>query len=133
MIVGDIIEFTVDVHDRGVPNQERIVLYANDTVNLGQYGLMIGIRSTGNSAVPIRDNFLWFGDAIINKGDWIFIYTGPGEAKSTELPNSTNRLYSIHWGRQKTILHHDDLVPIFFRVDAVQIPDKNNNLLVKKR
>ncbi|NKE70627.1 hypothetical protein [Candidatus Manganitrophus noduliformans] len=123
MIVNDLYELTiVGVYDRGVPNQERIVIRANQSVNLGQYGVMLGIRAAGNSAFPIRDNLLWFGDALINTGDWIFIYTGIGEAKVTTLPNSQERLYSIHWGRDKTILHHPDLVPILFRVDAVQVP-----------
>jgi len=47
MIVGDIFEFMVSVYDQGIPNRERIVLYANETVNTGQYGLMVGIRATG--------------------------------------------------------------------------------------
>jgi len=123
MIVGDIPELTVSgVYDRGVPNQERVVLYANQTLNLGQYGVMIGVRATGNSAFPVRDNLLWFGDGIVNKGDWTFIYTGPGEPKTTVLPNNEERIYSIHWGRDQTIFQHPDIVPILFRVDAVQVP-----------
>lgn len=123
MIVGDISELIVSgVYDRGTPNQERVVLYANQTVNLGQYGLMVGVRAAGNSAFPVRDNLLWFGDGLVNKGDWIFVYTGPGEPRATTLPNTEERLYSIHWGRDKTIFHHPDLVPILFRVDAVHVP-----------
>ncbi|MFI5331210.1 MAG: hypothetical protein ACHQ2F_09300 [Desulfobaccales bacterium] len=128
MIVTLITEFTVNVFDRGIANKERIVLFVNEKVNLGQYGLMIGIRAQAGSAVPIRDNMLWFGDGIVNKGDWIFVYTGPGEAKTTMLPNNQERLFSIHWGRKETILHHPDLVPILFRVDAVQIPQEMENL-----
>jgi len=133
MIVGDIFEFMVSVYDQGIPNRERIVLYANETVNTGQYGLMVGILATGNTAFPIPDNLFWFGDAIINKGDWIFIYTGPGEAKLTEIPNSTNKMYSVHWGRSKTVLNHQDLVPILFRVDAVQIPNVQPKALPNKQ
>jgi hypothetical protein len=122
MIVDNLYELTVmGIYDRGVPNQERIVLRANQSLNLGQYGLMLGVRSAGNTAFPIQDNLLWFGDGLINTGDWVFVYTGPGVAKTTTLPNTQVRLYSIHWGRNTTILHHQDLVPILFRVDAVQI------------
>ncbi|MCK9376383.1 MAG: hypothetical protein M0P73_09545 [Syntrophobacterales bacterium] len=128
MIVSLITEFTVSVFDRGIPNQERIVLYVNESLNLGQYGLMIGVRGQAGMAVPIRDNMLWFGDGIVNKGDWIFIYTGPGEAKTTMLPNTEERLFSIHWGRKETILHHRELVPILFRVDAVIVPQEMENL-----
>jgi len=123
MIVDSITELAiVGVYDRGIPNQERIVIHAKEVANLGQYGLMIGVRAADGSAFPIRDNFLWFGDGLISKGDWVFIYTGPGEPRATTLPNTQERLYSVHWGRNETILHHPDLVPILFRVDAVQVP-----------
>lgn len=125
MIVNLITEITIlGVFDRGIPNQERIVLLANEDVNLGQYGLMIGIRAQNGTAFPIRDNLFWFGDGIINRGDWLFVYTGPGEPKVTTLPNTQEQLYSIHWGRTQTILHHRDLVPILFRVDAVKVPQE---------
>jgi len=129
MIVDLITELTIiGVFDRGIPNQERIVLLPNQDLNLGQYGLMIGVRGQASMAFPIRDNMLWFGDGLVNKGDWIFVYTGPGEAKTTMLPNNQERLYSIHWGRKETILHHPDLVPILFRVDAVYVPQEIANL-----
>lgn len=124
MIVGLITELSiVGVFSRGTPNEERIVLRVNETLHLGQYGLMIGVRLGGGFASPIQDNLLWFGDGILNKGDWVFIYTGPGKARVTNLPNSQEKLYSIHWGRQATFLSNTDFVPILFRVDAVQVPD----------
>lgn len=123
MIVNRVSEITVvDVFDRGVPNQERIVLHVKETVNLGQYGLMIGVRAQDGTAFPIRDNLLWFGDGFVTRGDWIFVYTGPGDPRVTTLPNTQERLYTLHWGRSQTILHNHDLVPILFRVDAVQVP-----------
>lgn len=124
MIVADIFELTiVGVFDRGVPNRERIALQANDTVNLGRYGLMIGVRGDTGSAFPIRDNLLWFGDGFLEKGDWLFVYTGPGQPKVTKLPSNEERLISAHWGRTQTVLHNPDIVPILFRVDAVQVPN----------
>lgn len=133
MIVTLVTEITVTgVFDRGVPNQERIVLYVNETLNLGQYGLMIGVRSQDGSAFPIRDNLFWFGDGFVKRGDWLFIYTGPGEPRATDLPNTEEHLYTLHWGRDRTILHNRDLVPILFRVDAVQVPQEIASLPQKK-
>lgn len=132
MIVGLIQEITVyDVFDRGVPNQERIVLRINETLNLGRYGLMLGIRAENGSAFPLRDNLLWFGDAIVNRGDWLFVYTGPGEPKASPVPNGQENMYSIHWGRPHVILHNRDVVPILFRVDAVQVPNSSTLLPAK--
>lgn len=125
MIINDIFEMsTYDVLDRGIPNQERIAIYINETLNLGKYGLMLGIRGPNNSARPIRDNFFWFGEGLVNRGDWIFVYTGPGEPTKSDLPNCTEKLYSLHWGREKTILNQPNIVPILFRMDAVQIPEE---------
>lgn len=122
MIVESIFELrVVGVYDRGNPNQERIVIVANEVVNMGQFGLILGIRQQKGFAVPIRDNFYWFGDGYVFKGDWIFVYTGPGEARTAELPGATGKLYSLHWGRANTILTHPEIVPILLRVDGVDV------------
>jgi hypothetical protein len=124
MIVADITELALmGVYDRGIPNQERIVLLARQQLNVGQYGIMLGIRMSSalpsKMAQPVRDNLFWFGDGILNAGDWIFLYTGPGQARAGIVPNTIQRMYTMHWGRKETILHHPDLVPILFRMDAV--------------
>ena len=125
MIVDDITELrVVGVYQRGDPNQERIVLQVNETVNMGQFGFMLGVRSLGRMAHPINDNMYWFGDGYAYEGDWIFVYTGRGEARTTELPNVTHKLYTLHWGREKTILDDPGVVPILFRVDAVYVPEE---------
>lgn len=123
MIVGDITELrVVGIYERGVPNQERVVLRANTIINMGQFGLVLGIRQEQGRAFPIRDNFFWFGDGYVAAEDWIFVYTGPGEARTSEIPGATQKIYSLHWGRQITILGSPELVPILFRMDAVHIP-----------
>lgn len=129
MILQDIAELSVvGVYDRGVPNQERIVIHVKQTVNLGQYGIMLGIKGADGTAFPIKDNLLWFGDGVVFEGDWLFIYTGPGQARSTKVPNTVETLYSIHWGRSTTILNATEFTPILFRIDAVQVSSEPLNL-----
>ena len=123
LIVGAITEMTViGAYDRGVPNQERIVLRANGAVSLGQFALFLGIRQESGFVTPIRDNFYWFGDGILSKGDWIFLYTGPGEGRSNVAPNTTEKLYTVHWNRSHTILNSHEIVPVLMRIDAIQVP-----------
>jgi hypothetical protein len=123
MIVTLITEISVvGVYDRGQPNQERIVLLVNEQLNIGQYGLMIGIRANNGTAFPVRDNLFWFGDGLINKGSWIFIYTGPGTPQVSTVPNTSDMMYTVHWGRSETMFMSNDIVPILFKTDAVQIP-----------
>jgi len=120
--------FVVGVFDRGIPNQERIVVKANEKVNMGQYGVMLGVKGANGTAFPISDNLYWFGDGYVFKGDWVFLYTGPGKPKTSELPNTKDKLYTIHWGRNVTVLGDENVVPILFRVDAVHVPSSIRSL-----
>ena len=69
MIVADIIELTVmTVLERGVPNEECIAIMANERINLGQYGIMLGFYADFNSGIPFKDHLFWFGDGYVEKG-----------------------------------------------------------------
>lgn len=123
MIVSDIFELEVNpVFDRGSPNMERIAIYVKMPVNIGRYGIMVGIKGDAGAAFPIKDNMFWFGDGYLNAGDWVFVYTGAGISKVSDIPGTSSKLYSVHWGKQATIFHAQELVPILFRVDAVFVP-----------
>lgn len=121
MILANITELSLyGVYDRGKANQERIVIYVNDPiVNLGQFGLMLGIKGPNESALPINDNLFWFGEGYVKRGDWLFIYTGPGEFRKSTIPNSDSIIYTAYWKRKLTILGDLTIVPILFRIDAV--------------
>lgn len=120
MNVNLITEMTiVGVFDRGVANQERIMIRVNETVNMGQYGLLLGLRSEGAAAIPINDCFYWFGEGLVHSGEFIFVYTGPGEPVDSILPDNKTKTYSLHWGRDTTVLQNIEVVPILFQTDAV--------------
>jgi hypothetical protein len=122
MIVGDIIELEMfGVIDRGLPNKERIMIRAAETVNLGQYGIMIGVQINNGVAVPIRDNLLWFGDIALRAGEWLCVYTSPGTPKISDIPNSDEDMISIYWGRTSVVFKNINIVPILFRIDSVVV------------
>ncbi len=121
MIISDITEMTLmTVLKRGVPNEECIAIQINENINLGQYGIMLGVYSKQNGAYPVNDNLFWFGDACINKDDWVFIYTGIGEPSKVIMPDESNT-FSIFWGKPKTIFADTNVVPLLFRIDAVDV------------
>lgn len=129
MIVADLRELKIyPVADRGVPNRERIAVYVNEATNMGQYGIMVGYSTADNFAVPYQDNLFWFGDGIVNSGDWILLYTGRGTAKTEDWEATGGKVYSIHWGRSTTIFANTNIVPILFRVDAVDVVSPPVNL-----
>ncbi|MGD9161987.1 MAG: hypothetical protein PVG39_26485 [Desulfobacteraceae bacterium] len=130
MIVSDITELKViTVIERGIPNEECIAILANERINLGQYGIMLGVYTQLNAAIPFRDHLFWFGDGFINKGDWLFIYTGMGEARTSKTIDGNNNIYTIFWGKPKTIFADSNIVPLLFRVDAVDVLSPPENQL----
>jgi hypothetical protein len=122
MIVSDLNELTImAVLERGRPNKECIAIQANERVNLGQYGIMLGIYTQHNTAIPYKDHMFWFGDGYIGKGDWIFIYTGMGEPRKTSSSDGTSNIYTVFWGKSQTVFANSNIVPLLFRVDAVTV------------
>lgn len=123
MIVNTIEELSLyPVEKRGIPNGERIPIYVKETLNIGCYGIMVGSKGVDNTVNPFQDNLFWFGDAVLNKGDWIMLYTGKGDPKADdwkEYPGA--KIYSIHWGRSSTMFANTSIVPVLFKVDAVNV------------
>lgn len=122
MIVGEIAELTViSVLDRGVPNNECIAIKVNERVNLGQYGIMLGMYSHSKLATPFQDNLFWFGDGMVEKGDWIFVSTGEGQPRTSKTNDQQNSVYAVFWEKRTTVFANTNIVPILFRVDAVDV------------
>ena len=124
MIVGDIAELSVaQVFDRGVANKECIAISVLQTINMGRYGIMLGQHQAGASGgvLPYFDNLFWFGDGIVNAGDWVFVYTGPGTPTHSLATNGVNTIFSLHWGKPHTVFANSTVVPVLFRVDAVEV------------
>lgn len=122
MIVNALNELTIiSILDRGVPNQECIAIKVNEKINLGQYGIMLGMYSHSKLAMPFQDNLFWFGDGYIDEGDWIFVYTGDGEPKSSQTKDELKNIYSLFWAKQNTVFANSNIVPLLFKVDAVDV------------
>jgi hypothetical protein len=129
MIVSDLREITImAVLDRGVPNEECIAIQANERINLGQYGIMLGLYAQLNAATPFKDHLFWFGDGFIEKGDWVFVYTGLGEPRKSKTKDGANNVYTVFWGKPITIFANTSFVPLLFRVDAVNVLSPPENL-----
>lgn len=123
MILDELPEIKImAVLDRGVPNRECIALRVERSINMAQYGMLLGISLyTNGLATPIRDNFFWFGEGLMNVGDWVFIYTGSGENTFNPSSDNTHMNYTLYWNRPVTVLHNSNVVPMVFRMDAVQV------------
>ena len=109
------------VLDRGVPNKERICIIAREDVDVRLHGILIGYLQTHNIAVPLPDNYFWFGGFAVRPGDWIYVFTGEGETKSWNSPNGENKVHYMFWGRTETVFHTPQIVPLLFAMGELQV------------
>lgn len=117
------------VVDRGIPNAERIPIYVQEPTNIGQFGVMAGPSELDGFVKPYKDNLYWFSDGLVKPGDWIFLYTGSGTPKTEDIIGSTDsKIYTVHWGKTNTMFANSTIVPIVFRIDAVQVGQKPGDL-----
>lgn len=123
MIVADMQDLKLfAVADRGVPNKERIPIQVLKQTDMGKYGILVGVSSYYKLAVPVHDNLFWFGDGIVNAGDWILVFTGSGGPRADDWSNPPgSKVYSLHWGRPTTVFANSTVVPILFGIEAVDV------------
>lgn len=116
------------VSDRGIPNAERIPVKVMERVDIGSYGIMAGYVSAEGLFHPYNDCLFWFGDAILNPGDWLLVYTGAGEATATDGIEPGSKVYSLHWGRGATMFANSLVVPTLFGIRSVAIGAVKNDV-----
>lgn len=117
----------MDVQNHGVPNQERIAIYAHKFCNLADYCLILTLPTPEGGIVPVKDHMLWFGQGYVSTGDWIFVYTAVGS--TTILPNPApqpagsvpRRFINIHWGKHHTIFQNRALSPMLIEIGATGV------------
>lgn len=113
----------VGLFSAGVPNEERIVIRPTFQSSLAGYGLAVGIDAGDAGAMPIYDNVFWFPDVIVEPPSWIYVYTGKGSLRQTQMAGTGDPALVFHWQREQTVFGHRDLVPILFQVaSAVVVP-----------
>ncbi len=110
-----------EVLEAGTPNRERIAIEALAPCDLSGYCVLIGLLHLDGTASPIKDNMLWFGHGAIAQGDWIFVYTGPGQTTVTPIVNSPNKLYSIFWGKDKTVFQNRAITPMICQLNVASL------------
>jgi len=125
MMQGAITELTLmGVFDRGIPNAERVVIRVDEYVDMASFVLLQAKAGEIGGAVPIRDSMFWFGNGLLEPGDWIFIYSAVGESKVVDAPGAQGakqKMVLLHWQRSQTMFHTPEIVPILARIDALQI------------
>lgn len=110
------------IMDAGQPNRERIVIQVLTACDMRNYCLLIGHRNLDGTASPVKDNMLWFGPGWVAAGDWIQVYTGPGQDNSEEINGGKNKVLNVFWGKDHTILQNIAVVPMLCGFGFVNFP-----------
>lgn len=118
----------VEVLDRAIPNKECIAIRVKEKTETGAFGIVLGIYAENGYAKPLLDHFFWFGDGVVQEGDWIFVNTGDGDARLNRSTDDKNDVYSMFWKKKNTVFANTNIVPIIFRIESVVVgappPDK---------
>jgi len=118
------------VFDRGIPNQERIVLKTQNYLNLAPYGLLLTSLQVNGMATPIPDQFFWFGETILDPHTWVYVYTGIGVHRMTKTLVTNEPAYVAHWNRSGVIFSQDFLQPTLIRIDAAVTKSSDGSLFL---
>jgi hypothetical protein len=122
IVIDDISEIQLhSVQQRGVPNEERILFQVLEDCELGVFGVLLGYRKDTGAIIPMRDHFVWFGERKATAGDWIFLYSGPGEYREMTMADRPGTLHICHWGREETILHDPRVSAVLIKIGEVAI------------
>ena len=113
------------VKDRGDLERERIVMRATSKVDVGQYAL-IEAGFEEDSVNVETGSCYWFSDQVIEKNDWVVLYTKSGENKE-KLQKSGATAYFYYWDKKKPKWNTSSKVPVVLEVDSWDFiaPEKN--------
>ena len=124
--LGTIPELTLlGAYEHGVPNKERVVLRAEVPVDLGFFAVVLGLRNPSPEgallATPLVDSMYWLGSTLIQAGDWVFLFTGPGTPTVTRSNDNRCNLHITFWNRPKTVFHDKRVIPLLWRLNGINI------------
>ena len=105
------------VKDAGDLDNERVVLKALDSLNIGSY-LIADTTYEGENEVSDRlRHVFWLPDKQVSEEDLIVIYTKKGNDK-TRLGKSGNKIHFFYWGLSRTVWNKEEDAVTLFSIEA---------------
>ena len=108
----------VGIQDRGIPYQERVSLRVHAQMDLGQFAIVPG-RWVDGSLRPTTGAFYQFPGRPIQPGQWIFLYTGPGNTTETFETGTRMPALVLHWGKARTLFDDPSTSVALLRIAQV--------------
>ncbi|MBD9479854.1 hypothetical protein [Pseudoxanthomonas sp. PXM02] len=86
---------------------ERILIRANDEVDIGDYVLMRSKKNLSGDATSGPKSAFWFPDVTINKGDLVVVYTRAGNPSVKRLKSGVDAHF-FYWRKERPIWGKED-------------------------
>lgn len=113
---------TLQTFDRGIAGKERLLIRPHQFLQTAEYSVLLGLRAyRPRVALPIRDCSFWLGNGIVGPDDYVFIYTGSGEATVMPSIDGKGHAYVMFWGRATTVFTDPNVVPMLVKIGAILI------------
>jgi len=99
-------------------------MHAQTRVQMETYCPLLAVRDSVSGVYqPLNDYFYWLGAGVVQSYEWIFVYTGPGEARQTRVQGSSDTAYVLHWGHPTTLLADNSISPLLMKLGSMTIAD----------
>jgi hypothetical protein len=105
------------VFDANIPNSERIVMVANEEINLSAFCLVLALAGD-DGLYPLNDHFYWFGPQLAHEGDSIVLFTGSGANRTSTDPMGKPR-HLFYWSKPQTLFADQRVKPLLFTIGAM--------------
>lgn len=109
------------VADGKIANSERVIIRVTEFTDLGGYGVCVGWQAEDQRVYPFNDNVFWFPQNWVAPSNYIFLYTGVGQAARTTVAGTGEDALVFHWGRATTIFNVPQVLPILVRREVLGI------------
>lgn len=97
---------------------------AQTSVQMESHCLLLAVRDPISGVYqPLSDYFFWFGAGVVQPNEWVFVYTGPGDARKTNIQGSPDTAYVLHWGHPRTLLADHSITPLLIKLGSMTIAD----------
>ena len=104
----------VQIADRGVPNQERLHLRVMKPANLIFYVVLVSMQYD-EKVVRMPSHTFWFPVQLVNAGDHVILYSGPGQDTSRYADDGHQNFF-YYWGLDRTVWHDPASCAVFMEL-----------------
>lgn len=108
----------VKIFDRGIVNKECLAIKISANTDLKYFLVLSTKYATPESLNPKPVATFWFGPKLVKTGDFIFLYTGTGNASQSLSKDGLSTNYFFYWNQPKTLWNNTGDCAVLFEVNS---------------